>query len=369
MAISNSISCGRELPAQIAASGFKSLQTGDLDMLAGASIRRAFTLELGAVSETVSVEGATPLVNTVSAEQSQSISRTEASELPLAKRNVANLLGLGTGVSPGAGFVRLNGVGKTGTLYTVDGTNATADPESRTTSMRGNFEQINLLSLEAVEQVETTKGILPAEYGQALGGNVNLITKSGTNSWHGGAFENFQSDNLNARLQFLGTKPNSVFNQFGGSLGGPIKRDRIFFFADYEGYRQSVTQVVSGTVPTPNFRQQIVTAVPAYAVPLQVTPLPNQSYSPAADTALYIAGRAQTATDNHVDVKGDIRLTDTSNFALTYSHGRPDLTTPRIFINGAQRSGLSRIHRSRNSQLRLRTRILDFRNPLRLQPK
>ena len=190
-------------------------------LLAGASIRRAFTLDLGAVSETVSVEGAAPLVNTVSAEQSQSISRTEASELPLAKRNVANLLGLGTGVSPGAGFVRLNGVGKTGTLYTVDGTNATADPESRTTSMRGNFEQINLLSLEAVDQVETTKGILPAEYGQALGGNVNLITKSGTNSCHGGAFENFQSDNLNARLQFLSTKPNAVFNQFGGSFGGP----------------------------------------------------------------------------------------------------------------------------------------------------
>jgi outer membrane receptor protein involved in Fe transport len=320
---------------KIAAPGFKSLQTGDLDMLAGASIRRAFTLDLGAVSETVSVEGSTPLVNTVSAEQSQSISRTEASELPLAKRNVANLLGLGTGVSPGAGFVRLNGVGKTGTLYTVDGTNATADPESRTTSMRGNFEQINLLSLEAVDQVETTKGILPAEYGQALGGNVNLITKSGTNSWHGGAFENFQSDNLNARLQFLSTKPNSVFNQFGGSLGGPIRRDRIFFFADYEGYRQSVTQVVSGTVPTPSFRQQIISAVPAYAVPLQVTPLPNQSYAPNADTALYIAGRAQTATDNHVDVKGDIRLTETSNLALTYSHGRPDLTTPRIFIDGS----------------------------------
>ncbi|HEY6989479.1 MAG TPA: TonB-dependent receptor, partial [Bryobacteraceae bacterium] len=320
---------------KITANGFKALQTGDIDLLAGASVKRDFKLELGAVSETISVEGTAPLVNTVSAEQSQSVSRTEAAELPLSKRNVSNLLGLGTGVSPGAGFVRLNGVGKTGTLYTVDGTNATADPESRTTSMRGNFEQINLLSLEAVDQVETTKGILPAEYGQALGGNVNLITKSGTNSWHGGAFENFQSDNLNARLQFLSTKPNAVFNQFGGSIGGPIKRDRIFFFADYEGYRQSVTQVVSGTVPTAAFRQQITTAVPAYSVPLEVTPLPNQSVAPGADTGLYIIGRAQTANDNHVDVKGDIRLTNTSNLALTYSHGRPVLTTPRIFIDGA----------------------------------
>ena len=320
---------------KITANGFKTLQTSDINLQAGANVRRDFKLELGAVSETISVEGTAPLVNTVSAEQSQSVSRTEAAELPLSKRNVSNLLGLGTGVSPGAGFVRLNGVGKTGTLYTVDGTNATADPESRTTSMRGNFEQINLLSLEAVDQVETTKGILPAEYGQALGGNVNLITKSGTNSWHGGAFENFQSDNLNARLQFLSTKPNAVFNQFGGSLGGPIKRDRIFFFADYEGYRQSVTQVVSGTVPTASFRDQITTAVPAYAVPLQVTPLPNQSVAAGADTGLYIIGRAQTANDNHVDVKGDIRVTNMSNLSLTYSRGRPVLTTPRIFIDGA----------------------------------
>jgi outer membrane receptor protein involved in Fe transport len=320
---------------KISASGFKSLQTGDIDLTAGANLRRDFSLQLGAVNETVSVEGSAPLVNVVSAEQSQSVSQTEASQLPLAKRNVSNLLGLGTGVSPGAGFVRLNGVGKTGTLYTVDGTNATADPESRTTSMRGNFEQINLLSLEAVQQVETTKGILPAEYGQALGGNVNLVTKSGTNSWHGSAFENFQSDNLNARLQFLRTKPNSVFNQFGGSIGGPIKRDRAFIFADYEGYRQSVTQVVSGTVPTPEFRQQITAAVPAYGTPLEVMPLPNQSYAPGADTALYITGAAQTAHDNHVDVKSDIRLTNMSNLSLTYTHGRPDLTTPRIFLNNS----------------------------------
>lgn len=320
---------------KVVASGFKTLQTSDIELTSGQDLRRNFTLELGAVNETVSVEGTAPLVNTVSSEQSQSVSRTEASELPLAKRNVGNLLGLGTGVSPGAGFVRLNGVGKTGTLYTVDGTSATADPESRTTSMRGNFEQINLLSLEAVQQVETTKGILPAEYGQALGGNVNLVTKSGSNSWHGSAFENFQADNLNARLQFLSTKPNAVFNQFGGSLGGPIKRDRVFFFADYEGYRQSVTQVVSGTVPTPSFRQQITTAVPAYSVPLQVTPLPNQPFATTADTAIYITGRSQVAKDNHADVKGDIRLSSNSNLALTYSRGRPTLTTPRIFTDGA----------------------------------
>jgi len=318
---------------RITATGFKTLQTGNFELSGGATVRQTYTLELGQVSETVAVESTAPLVNAVSSEQSHSVTTLEASQLPLSKRNVSNLLGLGTGVSPGAGFVRLNGVGKTGTLYTVDGTNATADPESRTTSMRGNFEQINLLSLEAVQQVETTKGILPAEYGQVLGGNVNLVTRSGTNSWHGSAFENFQADNLNARLQFLKNKPNAVFNQFGGSLGGPIKHDRAFFFADYEGYRQSITQVISGTVPTPGFRDQLITAIPAYATPLKVLPLPNQSYAPTDDNALFIGAGAQTANDNHVDVKGDIRVTSNSNLSLTYTHGRPDLTTPRIFLD------------------------------------
>jgi outer membrane receptor protein involved in Fe transport len=320
---------------KIAAPGFKTLETNEIGLQAGASLRRTFTLDVGSVNETVSVVGTAPLVNAVSAEQSHEISRREAEELPLSKRNISNLLGLATGASAGGGFVRLNGVGRTGTLYTVDGTSATADPESRTTSMRGNFEQINLVSLEAVQELQTTKGILPAEYGQVLGGNVNIITKSGSNAWHGSAFENFQAENLNARLQFLTTKPNSVFNQFGGAFSGPIKRDRAFFFADYEGYRQSVTSVISGSVPTPQFRQTLLTAVPAYAKALSVVPDPNQSYAPTADTALYIAGAPQVSTDNHFDLKGDVRITNSSNLALTYAHGRPFQLVPRIFLDNS----------------------------------
>jgi outer membrane receptor protein involved in Fe transport len=321
---------------RIEAPGFKALQSTGVELQAGQKIQRTFQLELGAVSETVAVEAAAPLVNAVSAEQRQTVSTVEASQLPLSKRNVGGLLGLTTGASAGGGFVRLNGVGKAGSLFTVDGTNATADPESRTTSMRGNFEQINLVSLESVQEVETTKGILPAEYGQVLGGNVNIITKSGTNSWHGSAFENFQNSALNARLQFLKTKPNAVFNQYGGSIGGPIKRDKIFIFGDYEGYRQSITQVVSGTVPTPAFRQTLLTAVPSYSHEMEGVPLPNQPFAPGSDLALYIGSGQQTNNDNHVDVKSDIHLTDTSTLSLTYTHGRPSQVTPRYYTNNPQ---------------------------------
>lgn len=69
-----------------------------------------------------------------------------------------------------------------------------------------------------------------------MGGQVNLLTRSGTNKWHGSLFKNFQSDSLNARPQRLRSKPGLTFNQFGGSIGGPIKRDKIFIFGVYEGY-------------------------------------------------------------------------------------------------------------------------------------
>src|SRR3954469_22241300 len=316
--------------------GFKSVQSSGLELSAGQNVRRNFTLELGAITETVSVEAAAPLVNAVSAEQRQNVSAVEASQLPLSKRNVGGLLALGTGASAGGGFVRLNGVGKAGTLFTVDGTSATADPESRTTSMRGNFEQINLVSLESVQEVETTKGVLPAEYGQVLGGNVNIITTSGTNQFHGSAFENFQNSFLNSRLQFLSTIPNAVFNQYGGSIGGPIKRDRVFFFADYEGYQQSITQVVSGTVPTPNFRQTLLSAVPGYSHALEGVPQANQPFATGADLGLFIGSGQQRNSDNHFDGKGDIHLTNNSNLSLSYTHGRPYQSTPRIFANDPQ---------------------------------
>jgi len=321
---------------KIERTGFKSVQSSGLELSAGQNVRRNFTLELGAITETVSVEAAAPLVNAVSAEQRQNVSAVEASQLPLSKRNVGGLLALGTGASAGGGFVRLNGVGKAGTLFTVDGTSATADPESRTTSMRGNFEQINLVSLESVHEVETTKGVLPAEYGQVLGGNVNIITTSGTNQFHGSAFENFQNSFLNSRLQFLSTIPNAVFNQYGGSIGGPIKRDRVFFFADYEGYQQSITQVVSGTVPTPNFRQTLLSAVPGYSHALEGVPQANQPFATGADLGLFIGSGQQRNSDNHFDGKGDIHLTNNSNLSLSYTHGRPYQSTPRIFANDPQ---------------------------------
>ena len=325
--------------------GFKAFESRGLELLAAQNLRRSFALELGAVTETVAVSGMAALVNTVAAEQRESFSRTEVTELPLSRRNYSSLLGIGTGVTyttDSGNGVRLNGLGKHGTYITVDGTDASANPEGRATSMYQGFNYIDSLSIEAVQEVQTVKGVVQAEYGQSLAGNVNLITKSGTNDWHGSAFENFQAEDLAARNQFLATKPPLTFNQFGGSLGGPIRKDKIFAFGVYEGYRESAFQAVEGTVPTVRLRNAMLAAVPDYKAWLDTLPAPNQPSSPDAPSAPFVGAGARRSDDNHVVAKSDLRLWSNSNLAVTYTRGRPNRIQPRISaINYRQWAGVT----------------------------
>ena len=308
---------------QIEAKGFKTFVASGLSFGAGQSVRRSFTLELGAVSDSVNVTSEIVEINTVDAEQRQSFSRQEAMELPIARRNFSNLLGIGTGVSTLSSGVRLNGLGANGTRVTVDGTNATGNSEAAYISMFQAFNYIDTLSIEAIQEVQVTKGVAPAEYGQQLSGTVNLITHSGTNRWHGSIFENFQAENLNARGQFFTTKPPVTFNQFGGSAGGPIRRDRIFVFGAYEGYRERSSGLVSGDVPTAKLRAQMLAAVPAFRTILSIFPLPTAAVSPTADSGRFEGVGPIKAWDNHAAVKTDVRITDRVAAAFTYTRGRP----------------------------------------------
>src|SRR6185295_17758415 len=199
----------------------------------------------------------------------------------------------------------------------------------------GNPSYIQIMSLEGIAEVQTVKGIAPAEYSDALGGQVNLITRSGTNQWHGSLFENFQAENLNARNQLLAKNVPLTFNQFGASSGGAIRKDKIFLFGDYEGYQERSTPVVQGTVPTQAVRDQILAAQPAFNIVLAPIPLPNQPTAAGATTGTYLSARSSQKSDNHVDMKGDVILGVAGRLSLSYSHGRPYYRTPTIFLNGA----------------------------------
>ena len=193
-----------------------------------------------------------------------------------------------------------------------------------------NYNYIKGVTLDAIEEVQVTKNVFSAEVANAMGGNVNIITKSGTNDFHGSAFWNYQAGGLNARYQFNADKAPLVFHQFGGSAGGPIIKDRLFVFGAYEGYRQTASQPVSGTVPTKEFRDQAVAAVPAYAQFFDLLPLPTDTYAPGAESAFYSGVGAQEADDNHIMLRADFLRTDRDQFNFKWVRGRPNRSTPRV---------------------------------------
>ncbi len=266
---------------KIELAGFKTLQNRGMQLRAGQTVRQTFALQVGALAETVTVAGETPLIETsASLLQADSLGTQEVRELPVNRRNLTNLMSLTPGVSTsGAGDVQMNGVAAGGTGVTVDGTEANSNPEARSLAQYGGQNQISVMSLDAVAEVQIVKGVLSAEYGGVVGGQVDVISRSGTNTFHGSAFYSGQNEKYNARNFFSSAQqPVGTFHQYGGTLGGPILRSRVFFFATYEGYRENVQLNLNQVVPYRDVRDEILRALPfpGTSTVLEARPLPTE---------------------------------------------------------------------------------------------
>jgi|GEM_PF-316320 len=332
--------------------GFRAYVRKGIELAAAQNVRQTHALEVGELTQAVTVESAAPLVNTVSAEQRESLSTLQVRELPLSRRNVTNILRLSSGVDTGQGSIRINGQGKSGAGVTVDGTDANANPsEGRALAQYGERNYIDVMSIEAVQEVQLMRGILQAEYGGVISGQVNLISKSGSNQWHGSLFENYRSHLFNARNPFavnrgsdgsLLPKNREVFNQFGGSLGGPVLRDRAFFFFTYEGYRESTFQRVTGTVPTAKLRSTIAASLPFAetkilldTLPLPTLPILRSGGAIDENIGTFEGAGLRQSTENHFVIKGDLLATKSSNLTVAYTRNRPFGLNPSFYLNGA----------------------------------
>src|SRR5262249_51490500 len=142
-------------------------------------------------------------------------------------------------------------------------------------------------------------------------GNINVITKGGGNQFHGSLFEAAQNTAFNAKnaaLRPTDPKPPVHVNQFGGSLGGPIQKYRLFFFCTYEGSRQSTTAIAAGRVPTASFKSELSPAQPRCKPILDFCPLPTQAIANNATVGLFQGLAAPSSSDNNIVAKGDYQM-------------------------------------------------------------
>src|SRR6185295_12384874 len=328
---------------KIELSGFKTYNSQGLNLGAGQTVRQTYTLEVGNIEESVTVTETSPLVQTTTTAQMQTIG-SEVQEIPVSRRNLQNVVLLAPGVSSpdsangGGRAFRVNGIGDGGSAITVDGSSAQTNPENRGFGNYGGQNQIEIMSVESVAEVQVIKGVLAAEYGGSIGGQVNMITKSGTNQFHGSLLENFQSDAFASRDPFLPAttaKPAIKFNQFGGSLGGPILRNRVLFFSTYEGYREESGVTVQGNVATQATRDRMLAALPYPETKMVLDNMPQPNVPINSDIGRYTDARQLIRNDNTFLGKVDYEA-GKGRLSVTASRMRPFASVPRIQINNDQ---------------------------------
>lgn len=346
----------------ITADGFKSyLETG-LTLSSGQRHNRNYALELGATAETVTVTSEAPLMNTVNAEQDISLNQNQVAELPMINRDITGIITLGTGASltDGGWTVSINGLAPRGFTMTVDAVDAVPDAEFAGMALYQNFNFIKGISVEAVQEVETSKNIFSAETSHTFAGNVNLISKGGTNQFHGSVFEMYQSGGLHANNFLVGEKAPLVYHQYGGSIGGPIKKDELFFFSVFEGYRFNGKTPVPGDVWSAGMRQRILQAVPDAAEYMALWPEPSGSDGPDLDPSNPACGNLPAGTrcispttfwggqgdenrkDDHFVGKVDWNASGRDFLTFRYVGGTPLRRIPRTQIgNGRQWDGIN----------------------------
>src|SRR5262245_2384869 len=324
----------------VSAQGFKTFVQKGLELTAGQQIRYPITLELGEVTEKIEVTAEVPLLQNASVQLTDSIAPRQIQDLPQARRDFTSLLSLQTGVVRNTTeYVQINGLAGVGITVTVDGVDAGGDSESSSLSAFQGQNIINVLSQEAIQEVNVSKGVISAEMGRAFSGNINVITKGGTNEFHGSLFENWQNDILNARYALLAptaVKPPIRFNQFGGSVGGPVIKDKTFFFFAYEGYRQSNFTIQTALMPTPEFKAQAIAAVPAYADVLALFQAPTEPYAPGAASALWRGPSPDVGHDDHFVFRGDHNISSNDRLSGRYTRGRPFRGQPAAVLSNQQ---------------------------------
>ena len=331
---------------QVSKVGFKTLIKPDIILNVQDALAINFTLPVGALSETVTVEGGAPLVNTESAAVSTVVDRQFAENLPMNGRSFQTLIQLTPGVvlttsNPSdSGQFSVNGQRASSNYWMVDGVSAnigvgvnlSTSPGNGLSGSLGSFSALggtnSLVSVDALQEFRIQTSTYAPEFGRAPGGQISIVTRSGTNRFHGTLFDYFRNDVLDSSSWFNGytndpplKKAEERQNDFGGTFSGPLLKNRTFFFFSYEGLRLRLPQTALTTVPDTAARQDAVAALQPF---LAAYPLPNGPDNVGTGIAQFRASYSNPGTLDAYSIRIDHKLTNKVSLFGRYNYSPSD---------------------------------------------
>jgi len=331
---------------EVRATGFRPGTTTSLRLEVAQTARLDFVLELASTEESVNVvAGATP-VRSESAAVSTVIDRQFIETLPLNGRSLQSLIALTPGVvltkaSFGEqGQFSVNGQRANANYFMIDGIGANIGVSAGLTlvqSASGSLPGLGatggtntLVAVESMQEFRVQTSTYAPEYGRMPGAQVSIVTRAGTNQFHGSLFDFFRNDALDARDWFANQqslpKPRLRQNDFGGVLGGPVMRNRTFFFASYEGLRLLQPQVEISDVPSIDTRKQAVRSIQPF---LNSFPIPNRPPT-RFGFAPFVATFTDRSSLDATSVRVDHMIGQRATLFGRYNHA-PSITTARLF--------------------------------------
>jgi len=336
---------------QAAKMGFQTVVRKGITLSVGAQSVVDFSLPVGQQQQTVTVEGQASQVETTNSAVGTLTEPEQMRELPLNGRNFEQLIVLAPGVQQITAFTSTSFQGRANE-YSIAGARPSGqaimlDDESLQGFWTKGMSSItgSSLGVDAIGEFQ----MLTNTYSSQFGGNgavVNAVTKSGTNSFHGTAFEFLRNSYVDARNTFATTNPPFRRNQFGGSLGGPVKKDKAFFFVNYEGIRQALTEVAVAFLPdcalanvcTPTTTNAQAAQAIRNTLALYPSPAPG-TVNPATGVGTNVELASQPITENYVVGRFDYTLSDKDAFFVRYIFDGSTLIEPFAgggsFGNGA----------------------------------
>src|SRR3954465_6449531 len=354
-------------------SGFKTVSVPDVTLGVDQHFRLNLKLEIGAVEESVTVTGGSPLIQTSTSELGTTVSEEQIKTLPLNGRNFVNLTRTVPGVVRGIPGANIDGAGSLAWRASASFSANGQRPRDNNYMLDGvdnneTWLQTVVLfpSVDALDEFKLQTSTYSAEFGRSLGGVVNLQIKSGTNALHGSGFEflrNSKFDENNSFNDLAGrAKPDFSQHQYGGTIGGPLVKDKTFFFFDYQGYHVNQGASYLSTVPSAKMRQGDFSELnriiydPVSHLPFSGNIIPQDRWDPAAKNILnqlipepdtagtrsasgqiinnYLINPTLERQDNQIDLKVDHMLSLSNRFFGRYSYEKTHRILPATLPHG-----------------------------------